>query len=59
LRNFIARAVRHFWGTKGKFADMDCNSCIAGQISYLGFDTFGAIATPSRAYSAQALIKFP
>jgi hypothetical protein len=48
-----------FGKRRGKFADMDCNSCIACQISYLGFDTFGAIATPSRAHSAQALTKFP
>jgi len=26
---------------------------------YLGFDTFGAAAMPFRAYSAQALAKFP
>jgi hypothetical protein len=48
LRNFIARAVRHFLLTGGKIADTDCNSCIACQMAYLGFDPFGAVAMPFR-----------
>src|SRR5260370_34094903 len=43
----------------GKFADMDCNSCIACKKSYLRFDTLGAVAMPFRAHPAQALIKIP
>jgi hypothetical protein len=52
LRNFIARALRQLSPRRGKFADMDCNSCIAWQMPYLGFDHFGAAAMPFRAYSA-------
>ena len=44
---------------RGKFADMDCDSCIACQMSYLGFDTFSAAAMPIGAHSAQTLAKFP
>jgi hypothetical protein len=59
LRNFIARALRHFRQARGKIADMDCNSCIASQMPYLGFDAFSAVAVPFRALLAQALSKFP
>src|SRR6266403_838301 len=38
---------------------MDCNSCIACQMPYLGFDTFGAVAMPFGAHSVQAPTKFP
>jgi hypothetical protein len=33
LSNFIARAVRYLSQPGGKSADMDCNSCIAPQMS--------------------------